>query len=121
MARRSGEREDWDPYWKPDSIAPTLDGVRPPNGHRSAVGRRPRTADAWANSDAWEGDSTMASSAMPVAMVGSMMTAEVVVHGWDLATATGTAYAPPADAVEAAIAGVTAMLEMGREGGSSRS
>jgi len=117
MARRSGEREDWDPNWKPDSIAPTLDGV-PAAEWASVCGREaPRTADAWANSDAWEGDSTMGSPAMPSAMVGSMMTAEFVVHGWDLATATGQAYDPPAHAVEAAIAGVTPMLEMGREGG----
>lgn len=54
---------------------------------------------------------------MPAAMVGSMMIAEFVVHGWDLATATGQTYDPPAEVVQAAIAGVTPMLEMGREGG----
>jgi len=117
MARRSGVREDWDPKWQPDSTAPTLEGV--PAAEWAAVcGREaPRTAQAWSDPAAWEGESTMGSSAMPAAMVGSMMTAEFVVHGWDLATATGQAYDPPADVVQAAIAGVAPMLEMGRDGG----
>lgn len=59
----------------------------------------------------------MGSSAMPAAMVGSMMTAEFVIHGWDLAAATGQPYDPPAEVVRAAIAGVEPMLDMGREGG----
>ncbi|MGI8722626.1 MAG: TIGR03086 family metal-binding protein [Geodermatophilaceae bacterium] len=118
MARRSGVRENWDPNWQPDSIAPALDGV--PAAEWAAVcGREaPRTAQAWADPSAWEGESTMGSSAMPAAMVGSMMTAEFVVHGWDLATATGQPYDPPDEAVQAAIAGVEPMLEMGRDGGS---
>jgi len=117
MARRSGVREDWDPDWKPDSTAPTLDGI-PADEWASVCGREaPRTAQAWSDPDAWDGDSTMGSSAMPAAMVGAMMTAEFVIHGWDLATATGQAYDPPAQAVQAAIAGVQPMLEMGRDGG----
>lgn len=117
MARRSGVREDWDPEWNPDSTAPTLEGV--PAAEWAAVcGREaPRTAKAWSDPAAWEGESTMGSSAMPAAMVGSMMTAEFVVHGWDLATATGQVYDPPAKVVQAAIAGVEPMLDMGRDGG----
>ncbi len=117
MARRSGNREDWDPEWKADGTAPALDGV--PAAEWAAVcGREaPRTARAWSDPAAWDGDSTMGSSAMPAVMVGSMMTAEFVIHGWDLATATGQSFDPPADVVQAAIAGVEPMLEMGREGG----
>lgn len=117
MARRSGVREDWDPSWSADSIAPALDGV--PAAEWAAVcGREaPRTARAWSEPTAWDGDSTMGSAAMPAAVVGSMMTAELVIHGWDLATATGQSYDPPADVVQAAIAGVEPMLGMGRDGG----
>jgi len=117
MARRSGEREDWDPDWTAESTAPALDGV-PAADWAAVCGREaPRTAQAWADPAAWDGESKMGSSAMPAAMVGSMMTAEFVVHGWDLAAATGQPYEPPADVVQAAIAGVEPMLDMGREGG----
>ena len=117
MARRSGVREDWDPDWRPDGTAPTLDGI-PAAEWAPVCGREaPRAAHAWASPGAWDGASTMGSSAMPATMVGAMMTAEFVVHGWDLAIATGQAYDPPAQAVQAAIAGVAPMLEMGRNGG----
>ena len=78
MARRSGERVAWDPDWKLDGTAPALEGV--PAAEWAAVcGREaPRTAAAWSNPAVWDGESTMGSSAMPAAMVGSMMTAEFV-------------------------------------------
>ncbi|MDQ3715793.1 MAG: TIGR03086 family metal-binding protein [Actinomycetota bacterium] len=117
MARRSGVRESWDLQWQPDSTAPALDGVAPADWAAVCGREAPRTAQAWADPGAWEGESTMGSSAMPAAMVGSMMTAEFLVHGWDLATATGQPYDPPDDVVQAAIAGVQPMLEMGRDGG----
>ena len=117
MARRSGLREDWDPKWQPDSTAPTLEGV-PAAEWASVCGREaPRTAQAWSDPAAWEGESAMGSSAMPATMVGSMMTAEFVIHGWDLATATGQPYDPAEEVVQAAIAGVEPMLDMGRDGG----
>ncbi|MEJ7772747.1 MAG: hypothetical protein WKF51_12670 [Geodermatophilaceae bacterium] len=65
MARRSGLREDWDPKWQPDSTAPTLEGV-PAAEWASVCGREaPRTAQAWSDPAAWEGESAMGSSAMP--------------------------------------------------------
>jgi len=117
MARRSGAREAWNPDWKPDSTAPSLDGVPPPEWAEVCRREAPRTAQAWSDPAAWEGETAMGSSVMPAAMVGSLMTAEFVVHGWDLAAATGQAYDPPANVVQAAIHGVEPMLEMGRDGG----
>ncbi|MDQ3053292.1 MAG: hypothetical protein M3R66_05545 [Actinomycetota bacterium] len=38
-------------------------------------------------------------------------------RGWDLATATGQPYDPAEEVVQAAIAGVEPMLDMGRDGG----
>lgn len=46
-------------------------------------------AQAWAEPQAWEGSVDMASQIMPAPMIGEMALAEVVLHGWDLARATG--------------------------------
>jgi len=46
-------------------------------------------AEAWADRPAWQGVVEMGSSAMPAAMIGEMAVAEVALHGWDLASATG--------------------------------
>lgn len=117
MTRRSGVREDWDPDWKPDSTAPALVGV--PADEWAAVCAReaPRAAQAWSDPDSWDGEASMGSAQMPAQAVGSLMTAEFVVHGWDLAVSTSQDFDPPADVVQAAITGIEPMLEMGRDGG----
>lgn len=117
MARRSGVREDWDPDWQPDSIAPSLDGVAASEWAAVCGREAPRAAQAWADPASWDGESAMGSAAMPAQMVGSMMIAEFVVHAWDLAAGTSQAYDPPLDVVRAAMAGAEPMLEVGRDGG----
>jgi uncharacterized protein (TIGR03086 family) len=44
---------------------------------------------------------------LPAEMVGVIAIDELVIHGWDLAVATGQGYDPPAREVEAAIAFVS--------------
>ena len=44
-------------------------------------------ADAWSQPDAWEGDAM--DGAMPKQSLGDMGYVEVMLHGWDLARATG--------------------------------
>jgi uncharacterized protein (TIGR03086 family) len=47
-------------------------------------------AAAWGEPEAWEGNTQLdASMEMPAAVIGGMVVGEVVVHGWDLARATG--------------------------------
>lgn len=49
-----------------------------------------RLATAWSQPGAWEGTTRMgAPMDMPAAMIGGMVLGELVVHGWDLACATG--------------------------------
>ena len=49
-------------------------------------------ADAWTAPDAWEGDTQAGPVEMPGSVAGLVALEEVVVHGWDLASATGQAY-----------------------------
>ncbi|WP_030911177.1 TIGR03086 family metal-binding protein [Streptomyces sp. NRRL F-5126] len=51
-----------------------------------------RLVAAWAEPGAEEG--TTGAMAMPARTVGSMVLGDLVVHGWDLARATGRTYAP---------------------------
>jgi uncharacterized protein (TIGR03086 family) len=49
-------------------------------------------AAAWRAPDAWNGTTSIAGMTMPAAEVGLVATNEVLVHGWDLAVATGQPY-----------------------------
>jgi uncharacterized protein (TIGR03086 family) len=56
-------------------------------------------AAAWRGNGAWDGMTTIAGMTMPAAQVGIVGVNEVLVHGWDLAVATGQEYrADPATA-----------------------
>jgi uncharacterized protein (TIGR03086 family) len=43
----------------------------------------------WSDPTSWEGTTTMTSSEIPAAVVGTMTLCELVLHGWDLATGLG--------------------------------
>ena len=64
-------------------------------------------ADAWRDPQAWEGSTYAGGFEMPAAVVGLVALDELVVHGWDVAAATGQPYDPAAEEVEAAMAFVT--------------
>jgi uncharacterized protein (TIGR03086 family) len=49
-----------------------------------------RIVAAWSEPEAWEGSTQMGGPMdLPASMIGSMTVGELVVHGWDLARATG--------------------------------
>ncbi|MEU6643251.1 TIGR03086 family metal-binding protein [Saccharomonospora sp. NPDC046836] len=45
--------------------------------------------DALGTADAWQGTTRMSAGDVPAAMIGQMVLCELVIHGWDLAKATG--------------------------------
>jgi uncharacterized protein (TIGR03086 family) len=47
---------------------------------------------AWAEPSAWEGEIDLGGTAMPAAAVAGLFLAELALHGWDLARATGQEY-----------------------------
>jgi len=53
------------------------------------VGRLAALGRSWESEQAWEGTVDMGGSAMPAPMIGEMALAEMLLHGWDLARATG--------------------------------
>jgi uncharacterized protein (TIGR03086 family) len=64
-------------------------------------------ADAWRAPDAWEGTTYAGAQELPAEVVGLVALDELVVHGWDVAVATGQSYEPSSSDVDAAIGFVT--------------
>src|SRR4051794_8196718 len=56
---------------------------------------------AWQHPTAWEGETDIAGMHMPAAAAGTAGLNEVLIHGWDLAVATGQEYRPDPGAVRA--------------------
>jgi uncharacterized protein (TIGR03086 family) len=61
-----------------------------------------RATAAWAEPGALDGDTGLAGGSMPAPVIATMMLGELVVHGWDLATATGQEFTVEPPVVAAA-------------------
>ncbi|MFI6482632.1 TIGR03086 family metal-binding protein [Nonomuraea sp. NPDC050663] len=49
-----------------------------------------RLAEAWSRPEAWEGTASLGGpTELPASLIGGMAAGELVIHGWDLARATG--------------------------------
>ncbi|MFB9891334.1 TIGR03086 family metal-binding protein [Planobispora takensis] len=77
--------------------------------------RAARTLAAWSRPGAWEGVSS--AMGLPMTTLAHMFLVDMVVHGWDLAMATGQEYEPDPEAVARALAFTEQMVEMGRRRG----
>ncbi|MGP4049503.1 TIGR03086 family metal-binding protein [Streptomyces sp. 2A115] len=58
-------------------------------------------AEAWRDPAAWTGETRAGGVTLPGAVAGAVATDELVIHGWDLARATGQEYEPDAAALRA--------------------
>ena len=74
-----------------------------------------RALAAWADPAVWDRELDMMGAQTPAADVGALIIAELVLHGWDLAAATGQEYAVSDRAAEAALRAVEANAEMYRQ------
>jgi uncharacterized protein (TIGR03086 family) len=117
LAEYAGRRKAWEEGWSESDLAPYLVGVPEAEWADKAAAQAEATRRAWTDPAAWDGETTFGGGAMPAAAVGSMMTAEFVVHGWDVAAATGQRIEVGGPLGEAVLEGVTAIAPMGREGG----
>ncbi|HEX7135177.1 MAG TPA: TIGR03086 family metal-binding protein [Iamia sp.] len=77
-----------------------------------------RLAAAWSRPEAWEGTTRMVGpDEMPASMIGGIAFAELVIHGWDLARATGQRPTWPDAVLDQAHQQMVGMAEMGRQMG----
>jgi uncharacterized protein (TIGR03086 family) len=92
-------RKDFGPM---TDTPPTFDGRLDDEWRTAYPQRLAELARAWQDPAAWEGMSRAGGVDFPGEVAGMVALTEVVVHGWDLARATGQPYdidAPTADAV----------------------
>ncbi len=75
-------------------------------------------AVAWSRPEAWAGVTRVGGpTELPASMIGGMVVGEIVVHGWDLARATGQDVEWPVDLLEYLHNEVEKTADMGREMG----
>lgn len=85
-------------------------------GWRDRIARDLLTlAELWRDPLAWEGTTHAGGLEMPAEVVGLVALDELVVHGWDVAVASGLTYAPLPEEIDAAMAFVTS-FEAPRDG-----
>jgi uncharacterized protein (TIGR03086 family) len=97
--------------------APFLDGLPVAQWAAAVPVELDTAADAWADPAAWEGETLMGTTPMPASVVGPLMLAEFVLHGWDLARAVGAPYDVPTALGEATLTAVLPIAQLGRDGG----
>ena len=86
-------------------VGPSGDGPRLDNGFRERIGASlDELADTWRDPAAYDGMTQAGPVDLPGDVAALVALNETVVHGWDLARATGQPYDPPEDAVGACLA-----------------
>lgn len=118
-------------FWGPSLVAAARkEEVPPPAASESEVdlvdekwaaglvAHAERTAAAWGEPAAWTGMTYMGGPMeLPAELVGGMVAGELVVHGWDLARATGQRPEWDEDLLGYVYEGVVGNAEQGREMG----
>jgi uncharacterized protein (TIGR03086 family) len=101
-----------------ESVAPELmehDFAASPSFAADYRAQLARALAAWSDPAVWERSLNVMGSETPASDVAAMMIAELVLHAWDLAAATGQPYTIAEDAAAAALAAVEANAELFRQ------
>jgi uncharacterized protein (TIGR03086 family) len=110
----SGEPLDLLTSIKPDE--PENDGRATPDARAAFDGVADRAREIWARPGALEQKYKTSRSELPGAALFNIFLIELLVHGWDLAKATGQPTEMPADLAEAELTFTTAMMKERRMG-----
>ncbi|RII18525.1 hypothetical protein DSC45_11450 [Streptomyces sp. YIM 130001] len=98
-AFRDAARKDLGPMdTSPDTVQPDIG----PGWRAELAKNLEELAEAWRAPEAWTGDTRAGGVELPGAVAGQVAMDELVVHGWDLARATGQPYAPDPAGLEIA-------------------
>jgi uncharacterized protein (TIGR03086 family) len=101
-----------------ESVAPELmeaDFAADPDFAAGYRAQLDRALAAWADPAVWDRELNVMGSATPASDVAALIVAEMVLHGWDLATATGQSYTVDDRAAGAALAAVEGNAELFRQ------
>jgi len=86
------------------------------SGWRDRIGRDLETlVDAWRDPEAWQGMTSAGPFELPGEVAGVIALDELVLHGWDLAVATGQSFEPSTEDIEASM-GFVNNFEAPRDG-----
>ena len=99
----------------PRHDTPEPDGDLPDGWRDLMRSRLDRLVEAWRDPAAWAGEATVGGVTLPADVTAAVVTDELVVHGWDLARATGQPYEPDPAMVAAALGFAEEFADM--EGG----
>jgi uncharacterized protein (TIGR03086 family) len=100
-----------------DPITEETDFTTRPDWPQTFATQLDRAIAAWAEPGATEGNTGLAGGSMPARMISMMMVGELVVHGWDLARATGQTIDADPLVLEAVQEMTSAMGDQGRKMG----
>ncbi|RKN11338.1 TIGR03086 family metal-binding protein [Streptomyces radicis] len=105
LAFRDAARKDLGPLTatdpaSPDAPVPSLG----PDWRERLRAQLTELAEAWRDPGAWEGETQAGGITLPGAIAGQVALNEVLLHGWDLARATGQPYAADEASAEVSIA-----------------
>jgi len=101
-----------------ESVAPELmeyDYAAEPAFAAAYRAQLDRAVAAWADPAVWDRELDVMGAKTPASDVAALMIAELVLHGWDLAAATGQDYSVSDRAAEAALVAVEANAELFRQ------
>jgi uncharacterized protein (TIGR03086 family) len=98
----------------PDELT-TTDFTAQPDYAKAYAAQIDRAVTAWSEPGAWTRELGMMGTPTPSADVGALLVAEMVLHGWDIARATGQDYHCDGPVLAAAAQAVAANAELFRQ------